>query len=62
MTTQFTESVVEEAALEWLGSRGYAIKHGPDIAPGEVGAERTDYAQVILERRDGALGSLERTI
>jgi type I restriction enzyme R subunit len=30
----FTESVVEEAALAWLESLGYAIKHGPEISPG----------------------------
>jgi hypothetical protein len=29
----FTESVVEEAALAWLESLGYAVKHGPEIAP-----------------------------
>jgi len=33
--TAFTESVVEDAALAWLESLGYAIKHGPEIAPGE---------------------------
>lgn len=26
-----TESVVEEAALAWLESLGYAVKRGPDI-------------------------------
>lgn len=49
--SSFTESVVEEAGLAWLEGFGYAIKHGPDIAPGELGAERADYAQVILEDR-----------
>ncbi len=43
-----TESMVEEAALAWLESFGYADKHGPDIAPGEAGAERSDYAQANL--------------
>jgi len=47
----FTESVVEEAALAWLESLGYAIKHGPEIAPGELFAERDDYGQVILLTR-----------
>ena len=32
---KFTESVVEDAALAWLESLGYAVKHGPEIAPGE---------------------------
>ncbi len=47
----FTESVVEEAALEWLGALKYSVVHGPDIAPGELLAERRDYGQVILEDR-----------
>jgi type I restriction enzyme R subunit len=28
----FTESVVEDAALAWLESLGYSVKHGPEIA------------------------------
>jgi type I restriction enzyme R subunit len=48
---RFTESVVEDAALAWLEGLGYAILHGPDIAPGEPFAEREDYGQVVLERR-----------
>jgi len=50
-THSFTESVVEDAALDWLKSLGYAIKHGPHIAPGELAAERQDYGQVVLEQR-----------
>ena len=49
--TNFTESVVEDAALAWLESLGYAVKHGPEIAPGELFAERGDYGQVILATR-----------
>jgi hypothetical protein len=30
----FTESVVELAALEWFGELGYTIGHGPDLEPG----------------------------
>ena len=40
--TQFAESVVEDAALAWLVSLGYAVLHGPDIAAGETAAERSD--------------------
>ena len=47
----FTESVVEQAALAWLESLGYAVLAGGEIAPGEPQAERRDYRQVILERR-----------
>ena len=39
MSGIFTESVVEQAALAWLESLGYAVKHGPDIAPGELAAD-----------------------
>jgi type I restriction enzyme, R subunit len=50
-TTTFTESIVEDAALAWLESRGWGVTHGLEIAPGEAGAERADYAQVVLEAR-----------
>lgn len=40
MNSQFTESVVEQAALAWLESVGYTILSGPEIAPGESEAER----------------------
>lgn len=48
---QFTESVVEQAAIAWLESLGWRVTHGLEIAPGEPGAERADYAQVVLETR-----------
>jgi type I restriction enzyme R subunit len=47
----FTESVVEDAALGWIKSLGYSIAHGPEIAPGEPGAERGNYSEVILDER-----------
>jgi type I restriction enzyme, R subunit len=46
-----TESTVEEAALEILDGLGYTILHGPEIAPGELLAERTDYSEVVLVGR-----------
>jgi type I restriction enzyme, R subunit len=51
--SNFTESVVEEAALEWVGRLGYTVLHGPEIAAGEAAAERGDpgYHDVILENR-----------
>lgn len=51
--SSFTESVVEEASLSWLESLGYAVLHGPDIAVGMPGAERSDpnYRDVVLEGR-----------
>ena len=53
MTAAFTESVVEDAALAWLKSLGYSVIHGPDMAFGELAAERNDpnYRDVVLERR-----------
>ena len=51
--TRFTESEVEDAALEWLAGSGWTVAHGPDIAPDAPGAERADYGEVVLERRLG---------
>jgi type I restriction enzyme R subunit len=49
----FSESVVEEAALDWLEALGYAVLQGPLIAFGEARAERSDpnYRDVILDDR-----------
>jgi type I restriction enzyme R subunit len=47
----FTESVVEEAALAWLGDLDWRIAHGPDIAPGMPAAERQDHGEVVLGQR-----------
>ncbi len=38
-----TESVVGDAALTWLESLGRAMKQGPEIAAGELFAERENY-------------------
>ncbi len=45
------ESDVEAAALDWLGPLGWAIAHGPDIAPDTPAAERGDYGDVVLHGR-----------
>jgi type I restriction enzyme R subunit len=42
------ESVVEQAALDWLSGLGYEVLSGLAIAPGESAAERSDYKQVFL--------------
>ena len=49
----FTESAVEDAALEWLEAKGWTIFHGPEIAVGTPSAERVDpdFRDVVLERR-----------
>lgn len=51
MTIRVCESVVEEAALSWLEELGYSILYGPEIAPGELYAERESYGEAILVRR-----------
>jgi len=48
---QFTESIVEQAALAWLESLGWSVRDGLEIARGEPEAERTDDAQAVLEAR-----------
>ena len=45
------ETDVESAALTWLSELGWQVKHGPDIAPGGLFAERLDFGQVVLEQR-----------
>jgi len=42
------ESIVEEAALGWFGELGYAVGHGPQMAPGEPAAERDSFGEVVL--------------
>ena len=49
--TAFTESTVEDAALEWLEAAGWHVAHGPDIAPAMPAAERADYGEVVLAQR-----------
>jgi len=44
-----TEDTVEQAAIEWFEELGYAYLAGPSIAPGEPGAERGSYADVVLQ-------------
>ena len=46
-----SESTVEAAALDWLASLGWAVAHGPDIAPEAPDAERADYGEVVLHGR-----------
>ena len=45
------ESDVEAAALTWFGEMGYAILHGPHLAPGEPAAERDSFGEVVLVDR-----------
>ena len=57
------ESIVEDAALEWFGELGYAVGHGPHLAPGEPAAERESFGEVVLvERLRAALRRLNGAI
>jgi type I restriction enzyme R subunit len=63
VTSPFTESIVEQAALAWLESVGWSVRHGAEIAPGELAAERSDYGQVVLAQRlHDALAQLNPTL
>ena len=53
----FTESLVEETALDWFRALGYTIVSGPDMLPGSESAWQT-YADVVL--RDVLNGALAR--
>ena len=43
--------MVEDATLEWFGELGYAVGHGPHLAPGEPAAERASFGEVVLVGR-----------
>ena len=45
------ETVVEDAALSWFEELGYAVGHGPHLAPGEAAAERQSFGEVVLVGR-----------
>ena len=45
------ESIVEDSALTWFGELGYAVGHGPNMAPGEPAAERDTFGDVVLAGR-----------
>jgi len=45
------ESIIEAATLEWFGELGYAIGHGPHMAPGEPATERGSFSDVVLVGR-----------
>lgn len=51
MKTNFNESHLEAATLEWFADLGYDIIFAPDIAPDSSCPERTDYSEVILPQR-----------
>lgn len=59
----FNESTVEQAAMTWLSELGYPTAYGPECAPGEPGAERDSYKDVILyDRLRNAIERLNQQI
>ncbi len=48
MLSSLTESIVEDTALTWFGELGYAVGHGPHLAPGECATERNSFGDVVL--------------
>ena len=51
MSTVLTESIVEEAAIDWFRDLGYQYLPGPDIACDGTYPERGSYADTVLEER-----------
>ncbi|TDP77707.1 type I restriction enzyme R subunit [Bradymonas sediminis] len=51
MSVDMSEDAVENTALEEFRQLGWQVIHGGDIAPGEPGAERADYTEVVLRGR-----------
>ncbi len=48
------ESIVEDAALTWFGELGYAVGHGPQMAPGESVSRaggKDSFGEVVLVGR-----------
>ena len=43
----FTESVVEEAALDWFERLGWVVVHGSEITPDSGEPEHSGYGQVV---------------
>ena len=48
MNQRLTESVVEEAALEWFAELGFGVLHGPDIDPDSDAPARAGFGDVPL--------------
>ena len=56
--SKFTESHVEEAALEWLRGLGWSVAYGIDASPDGAHPARLSNSDVILEGR--LVGAIER--
>jgi hypothetical protein len=48
---KYTESDLEQAAIEWFQELGYSYAFGPDIEPGSEKPERENFSDVVLAGR-----------
>jgi len=49
MTNKLNEdSLAEQPVIAWLKELGYDYELGPDLAPGQVTAERENFREVLL--------------
>lgn len=63
ISSPITESIVEEASIDWLRRMGYQYLPGPDIACDGLSPERESYSDVVLvDRLRYALSSLNPDI
>ena len=52
MTNKLNEnSLAEQPVIEWLKELGYDYEFGPDLAPGQITAERENFREVLLLTR-----------
>ncbi|MEW6446681.1 MAG: hypothetical protein AB1426_01110 [Bacillota bacterium] len=51
MTLTINESLIEQAALQWLAELGYETAFGPEISPGGERPERGSFRDVVLVGR-----------
>jgi type I restriction enzyme R subunit len=59
----FTESIIEQAAIDWFTDLGYSYVFGPDIACDGPRPERASYSEVVLPTRlSAALSRLNPSI
>jgi type I restriction enzyme R subunit len=60
---RFVESMVEDAALDWLREIGYQVLAGREIDPESPGEERTSYEEpLLLERLSSAVARINPDI
>lgn len=46
------ETAIKQTILTWRKSLGWGVRRGPEIAPGTLAAERENFGQVVMARRE----------